>query len=206
MQTALKLNSGISEAHSSLGWVYYNYDWDWENGKRAFEEALRINPSNPEANRWYSQLLMVNYDPLTLEQINTAITLTPASPINRFAHASILSAFGNLDEALQAAEKVTELDPTYFLGQYAKIEVLTLQGKYDEALKIADAAAKGFGNDLMTKTDPGKRLVGIMKIADEGLQRVYPVIIIIHTGSRTGDQIAIIIIEVIGEYIIYHGQ
>ena len=33
LQTALKLNSGISEAH--LGWVYYNYDWDWENGKRA---------------------------------------------------------------------------------------------------------------------------------------------------------------------------
>ena len=29
LQAALKLNNGISEAHSSLGWVYYNYDWDW---------------------------------------------------------------------------------------------------------------------------------------------------------------------------------
>jgi len=146
LQAALKLNNGISEAHSSLGWVYYNYDWDWENGKRAFEEALRINPSNPEASRWYSQLLMVSYDPQALEQINTALTLTPTSPITKSVHVRILTAFGKLDEAFKAAEKVTELDPTYFLGPYAKIEALTLQGKYDEALQIADAAAKGFGN------------------------------------------------------------
>ena len=166
LQTALKLNNGISEAHSSLGWVYYNYDWNWENGKRAFEEALRINPSNPEANRWYSQLLMVNYDPLTLEQINTALTLTPTSPITKGVHVRILTSFGRLDEAMQAAEKVTELSPTYFLGPYAKIEVLTLQGKYDEALQIADAAAKGFGNHPTYLTAKGM-LLGLAGRHDE---------------------------------------
>ena len=63
-----------------------------------------------------------------------------------------------LDEALKAAEKVTELDPTYFLGPYAKIEALTLQGKYDEALQIADAAAKGFGNHPTYLTAKGMLL------------------------------------------------
>ncbi|HBT22521.1 MAG TPA: hypothetical protein DEA68_07785, partial [Verrucomicrobiales bacterium] len=134
LQAALKLNSGISEAHSSLGWVYYDYDLDWENGKRAFEEALRINPSNPEANRWYSQLLIANYDPKALEQIDTALTLNPTSPINKIVQVRILNAFGKLDDALKAAEKVNESDPAYFLSPYAKIEVLTLQNKYDEAL------------------------------------------------------------------------
>ena len=89
---------------------------------------------------------MVSYDPQALKQINTALTLTPTSPIAKSVHVRILIAFGKLDEAFNAAEKVTELDPTYFLGPYAKIEALTLQGKYDEALQIADAAAKGFGN------------------------------------------------------------
>ena len=166
LQAALKLNNGISEAHSSLGWVYYNYDWDWENGKRAFEEALRINPSNPEASRWYSQLLMVSYDPQALEQINTALTLTPTSPITKSVHVRILTAFGKLDEAFNAAEKVTELDPTYFLGPYAKIEALTLQGKYDEALQIADGAAKGFGNHPTYLTAKGM-LLGLAGRHDE---------------------------------------
>jgi len=166
LQAALKLNNGISEAHSSLGWVYYNYDWDLDNGKRAFEEALRLNPSNPEANYWYSQLLMANYDPKALEQINTALTLTPTSPITKTVHVRILTAFGKLDEAFKAAEKVTELDPTYFLGPYAKIEVLTLQGKYDEAIQIADAAAKGFGNHPTYLTAKGM-LLGLAGRHDE---------------------------------------
>ena len=166
LQAALKLNNGISEAHSSLGWVCYNYDWDWENGKRAFEEALRINPSNPEASRWYSQLLMVSYDPQALEQINTALTLTPTSPITKSVHVRILTAFGKLDEAFNAAEKVTKLDPTYFLGPYAKIEALTLQGKYDEALQIADGAAKGFGNHPTYLTAKGM-LLGLEGRHDE---------------------------------------
>ncbi len=166
LQAALKLNNGISEAHSSLGWVYYNYDWDWENGKRAFEEALRINPSNPEASRWYSQLLMASFDPQALEQIKTALTLTPTSPITKTVHVRILTAFGKLDEAFKAAEKVTELDPTYFFGPYAKIEALTLQGKYDEAIQIADAAAKGFGNHPTYLTAKGM-LLGLAGRHDE---------------------------------------
>ena len=166
LQAALKLNNGISEAHSSLGWVCYNYDWDWENGKRAFEEALRINPSNPEASRWYSQVLMVSYDPQALEQINIALTLTPTSPITKSVHVRILTAFGKLDEAFNAAEKVTKLDPTYFLGPYAKIEALTLQGKYDEALQIADGAAKGFGNHPTYLTAKGM-LLGLAGRHDE---------------------------------------
>ena len=166
LQAALKLNNGISEAHSSLGWVYYNYDWDWENGKRAFEEALRINPSNPEASRWYSQLLMASFDPQALEQIKTALTLTPTSPISKTVHVRILTAFGKLDEAFKAAEKVTELDPTYFFGPYAKIEALTLQGKYDEAIQIADAAAKGFGNHPTYLTAKGM-LLGLAGRHDE---------------------------------------
>jgi len=158
LQSALKLNNSISEAHSSLGWVYYNYDWDWENGKHSFEEALRINPSNPEANRWYSQLLMASYDLKALDQINAALTLEPASPITKAVQVRILTAFGKLDEAMQAAKKVTELGPTFFLGPYMKIEVLTLQGKYEEALQIADAAAKGFGNHPTYLTAQGMLL------------------------------------------------
>lgn len=166
LQAALKLNSGISEAHSSLGWVYYDYDLDWENCKRAFEEALLINPSNPEANRLYSQLLIANYDPKALEQIKTALTLNPSSPINKIVQVRILNAFDKLDDALKAAEKVNESDPAYFLSPYAKIEVLTLQNKYDEALQVADAAAIRFGNHPTYITAKGM-LLGLAGKHDE---------------------------------------
>ena len=52
----------------------------------------------------------------------------------------------------------------------------------------------------MAETDTDKRLSGGVDVADEGFQRVNPVIIIIHASSRTCDQIAIIGVNRIREH------
>jgi tetratricopeptide (TPR) repeat protein len=43
---ALELYNSLSEAHSSLGSVYFYYDWDWPATEREAKRALALNSNN----------------------------------------------------------------------------------------------------------------------------------------------------------------
>jgi len=148
LERALKINENISEAHSSLGWSYYAYEYDFDNAEKSLLKALSLNPSNPEANRWYAQVRSIRFKPESLDEIKKAIKLEPHSATTRMVQVRILTAFNKLDEAMDSAIKVQELDSQYIMGPYSKIEVLYLQGKYEEALSLSEEAIKKF-NDPM---------------------------------------------------------
>jgi len=144
LDQALMINENISEAHSSLGWYYYAYEYDFDNAEKSLLKALSLNPSNPEANRWYAQVRSVRFKPESLNEIKKAIKIEPNSAITRFVQTRILTAFGKLDEAMDAAEEVKVLDPQYIMWPYGKIEVLYLQSKYEDALSLSEEAIKNF--------------------------------------------------------------
>ena len=148
LEQALNINENISEAHSSLGWYYYAYEYDYDKAETSLLKALSLNPSSPEANRWYAQVRSVRFKTESLNEIKKAIKLEPKSAITRFVQVRILTTFRKLDEAIEAAEKVKELDLKYIMWPYCKIEILYLQGKYEEALSLSEEAIKNF-NDPM---------------------------------------------------------
>lgn len=148
MEQALKINENISEVHSSLGWYYYAYEYDFDNAEKSLLKALSLNPSSPEANRWYAQVRSIRFKPESLNEIKKAIKIEPKSAITRFVQTRILTAFGKLDEAMDAAEKVKEFDPQYIMWPYSRIEVLYLQGKYEEALSLSEEAINKFNDPL----------------------------------------------------------
>ncbi|MDC0316591.1 TIR domain-containing protein [Verrucomicrobia bacterium] len=148
LEQALNINENISEAHSSLGWYYYAYEYDYDKAETSLLKALSLNPSSPEANRWYAQVRAVRFKTESLKEIKKAIKLEPKSAITRFVQVRILTTFKKLDEAIEAAEKVKELDLQYIMWPYCKIEILYLQGKYEEALSLSEEAIKNF-NDPM---------------------------------------------------------
>ena len=148
LEQALNINENISEAHSSLGWYYYAYEYDYDKAETSLLKALSLNPSSPEANRWYAQVRAVRFKTESLKEIKKAIKLEPKSAITRFVQVRILTTFKKLNEAIEAAEKVKELDLQYIMWPYCKIEILYLQGKYEEALSLSEEAIKNF-NDPM---------------------------------------------------------
>ena len=148
LEQALNINENISEAHSSLGWYYYAYEYDYDKAETSLLKALSLNPSSPEANRWYAQVRSVRFKTESLNEIKKAIKLEPKSAITRFVQVRILTTFRKLDEAIEAAEKVKELDLKYIMWPYCNIEILYLQGKYEEALSLSEEAIKNF-NDPM---------------------------------------------------------
>jgi hypothetical protein len=56
---ALEIDNHLGEAHVSLGYVSYMYDWDWAAAGKHFEQALTLNPaysSGPHLLSFLSQL------------------------------------------------------------------------------------------------------------------------------------------------------
>ena len=45
LDQSLKINENISEAHSSLGWYYYAYEYDFDNAEKSLLKALREIPT-----------------------------------------------------------------------------------------------------------------------------------------------------------------
>jgi len=55
---ALELDDTLAEAHASLAWSLFIYDWDWEGARRSFERAIALEPRYATAHQWYAFLLV----------------------------------------------------------------------------------------------------------------------------------------------------
>jgi eukaryotic-like serine/threonine-protein kinase len=45
LKKALRLDETLGEAHHTLGWLSWRYDWDWPTAEREFNLALELNPN-----------------------------------------------------------------------------------------------------------------------------------------------------------------
>ncbi len=59
IETALRLDPDLAEAHAALGFSKMFRDWDWKNAEKALGRAIELNPGYPSARQWYSTLLSV---------------------------------------------------------------------------------------------------------------------------------------------------
>ena len=55
---AIALDETLAEAHTSLGWVTFIYDWDWQGADREFRRAIELNPRYATARQWYAWYLI----------------------------------------------------------------------------------------------------------------------------------------------------
>ena len=54
---ALQLDASLAEAHASLAWSTFIYDWDWEAAARDFRRAIALDPHYASARQWHAFLL-----------------------------------------------------------------------------------------------------------------------------------------------------
>jgi serine/threonine-protein kinase len=77
---ALELDETLSEAHASLAWCLFIYDWEWEAAARAFRRAIEHNPRYAMAHQWYAMLVASQGKvDEALVEAHTAQELDPAS-------------------------------------------------------------------------------------------------------------------------------
>jgi adenylate cyclase len=76
---ALSLDSNLSEAITTLGFIQSNFDYDWVKSKVTLQKALRLNPNYSEAHLFYGNLLQYTGESTErgIQEVKRALELDP---------------------------------------------------------------------------------------------------------------------------------
>ena len=141
LNMAFTINENLSEAYASLGWIKYNFDWDWNAAEKALKNALKIDQNNPEARRWLSHLYMLlgKYDE-AIQEIDLGIEIMPKSANMLTSKATYLLNIERLEETILILKEAEEYEPE-FVGIFTpRILAEALNGNFKEA---EDAYSRG---------------------------------------------------------------
>ena len=101
-----------------------------EEAIKELDEAIRLDPSNPELHRMKARLL---YGPEAVAEIDVAIKLDPSNPEYRYERAKMMYSLGRLDEALSDLGEAVKLGPDGPKYRYARAKLLAHLNRYEEA-------------------------------------------------------------------------
>jgi eukaryotic-like serine/threonine-protein kinase len=131
---ALALDETLAEAHTSLAWVTFIYDWDWPLAARHFQRALALNPRYSVARQWHSwfQMAMGRTD-LALAEGRQAIALDPASVSIRRSMGWLHYYARQPEQALDQLRRALAMDPTAEENHRLLGLTYVQAGQWDEA-------------------------------------------------------------------------
>ena len=135
---ALELDANLADAHASLGWVQYSYDWDWAAAERSFRRALELDPENVDAHQYYARLLTTlgRYTE-GLAEIDRARELDPRSADLGVPHYAILEKRGEFDEAIKVLRASLEMDGDARFVQRGLGKLYLIKGDHAEVIRMA---------------------------------------------------------------------
>jgi len=109
---ALELDESLAEAHSALGTIKEDYDWDWTGAEEQYNRAIELNPGNSAARAFYSNLLLEEGRlPEALSEARTAQHLDPLSVLANDNLSAVLYFSGEYDQCIDQCRRTLELDP-----------------------------------------------------------------------------------------------
>jgi serine/threonine-protein kinase len=132
---ALQIDDGLAEAHVSLGYASFTYDWDWTAAGRYFQQALAVNPSYVRNHAFYPLYLSsLGRFEEALAVAKRALDLDPASTSVSHVLAVQLYLARQFDQAIQQCRKTLEMDTNYAVTYALLGQVYASKGLYREAL------------------------------------------------------------------------
>jgi len=81
-ERAIAIDDNFAEAHATLAYVRFYYDWDWAAAEAGFKRAIELNPNYATAHQWYGEFLgNMGREEESLVERKKALALDPLSPI-----------------------------------------------------------------------------------------------------------------------------
>lgn len=128
-QRALRLDSTLAEAHTSLAIISLYYDWDWAAADRELTRAIALDPQYAPAYLFRTWHAVITGKPAdALRAVRHARELDPLSVIVNTRVATTLYYAHRYDEAIAELRKTLELDSTNGLA-YAELARASLGAK-----------------------------------------------------------------------------
>ena len=156
---ALELDDTLAEAHTSLAWVLFIYDWDWLAAAAEFRRAIELNPAYSVARQWHSWFLTaMGRTEAALSEGRIATELDPASVSIRRSMGWLHYYARQPREALEQLRRALAMNPT-------AEENHRLLGLAYLQLGLHDEAAAAFRESVASSESPVLATAGLGLVA-----------------------------------------
>ena len=142
---ALEIDESSAEAHSSMAFIKFRWDWDRAATEREFQEAIKLKPTYAPAHQWYSSYLVAveRFDEAIAEAKRTE-ELEPLSFVASSHLGWIYYLSGQNDKAIEQCRKILELDPSSFPARRYLGLAYEAKGMYPEAITEFQTGREAF--------------------------------------------------------------
>ncbi|MEO8623267.1 MAG: protein kinase [bacterium] len=140
---ALELDDSLAEAHASLAWSLFAYDWNWPESEREFRRAISLDPRYATGHQWYAFMLASGgqIDEALVEG-HTAQELDPASVSVRRSLAWLYVYARRYEQARYHITRAIEMNPNAEESYRVLGFILTHDGQYAEAERVLREAVR----------------------------------------------------------------
>jgi serine/threonine protein kinase/Tfp pilus assembly protein PilF len=108
---ALQLDGSLAEAHSALGTVKEDFDWDWAGAEQEYNRAIELSPGSSTTHAFYSNLLLEQGRfREAVSQAKFAQQLDPLSMLANDNLSAVLYFSGAYDQCIDQCLRTLELD------------------------------------------------------------------------------------------------
>jgi TolB-like protein/DNA-binding winged helix-turn-helix (wHTH) protein/Flp pilus assembly protein TadD len=134
-ERALEIDESLGEAHASLGWAKYQFDWDWSGAETEFKRAIQLAPSHATAHAWYGNYLAhLGRFGEALEENRRAQQLDPRSLAINTDRGHVLYEARRFDQAIEQLHKTLAMEPKFAWAHSVLGDTYEQKGMYEEAI------------------------------------------------------------------------
>jgi len=146
---AIALDESLAEAHASLAWSLFIYDWRWDEAESEFRRAIELDPRYAPSHQWYAFMLASRgHFEEALIEAHTAQENDPASISVRRSLGYCYLYARKYDQGRYHLDRAIAMNPTAEESYRIQGMLLTLQKHYGAAervLREALALAPDYG-------------------------------------------------------------
>jgi eukaryotic-like serine/threonine-protein kinase len=132
---ALELDPSLAEAHTARAMTLCQA-WKWNEAEQEFHRALALSPNSANTHYFYAMEFLISQNRLgqALEELRTAMSLDPLSPIVNTNYASVLTMARRYEESLAQFQKALQADPGFKPAHYKLSVLYASTGNFRDAV------------------------------------------------------------------------
>jgi eukaryotic-like serine/threonine-protein kinase len=131
---ALEIDDALAEAHNSLAFVRFWFEWDWPGAEREFKRAIELNPNYATTRHWHAIYLMtVGRNEEAIAEMRRAQELEPLSLIINTNLGWAFYYARQYDQAIEQYKRTLEMDADFANARLRLGEAYEQKGMYEDA-------------------------------------------------------------------------
>jgi TolB-like protein/DNA-binding winged helix-turn-helix (wHTH) protein len=156
---ALELDDSLAQAHSSLAWVKYVYEWNFLDAEKEFRRSLELNSSSSWPLLWHGMYLaQANRNEESLVEMKKVQQLDPLSPVvNALALTPVLNS-RQYDAAIEGGLRVLEIDRNNGIARWILGTAYEWKGDFSKAITLQEETTVLYGGSKEAAAQRSGRL------------------------------------------------